>query len=276
MSIQHHLLVYDDHCPLCDWYSALFVKYKLLAPGSRQPFSHLSPELISLIDLDKSRNEIPLINTATGHVRYGIDALLTIFGQRFPLIEKLGRLSPINFLLRKLYKFISFNRKVIVAKRCGPGEIDCTPGMNYFYRLLFMLLFLVFNTVMLWPIHDTILIHLDGITVSSNAVITAHFVLIGINCLAATGLSKNTAIEYLGQANMLALLTILLLLPLLLFIKLFGVVDVLLPLYLGITALVIFREYLRRMEYAGILPARKWTASLNLVCMAGYVLFMFS
>jgi hypothetical protein len=28
---------------------------------------------------------------------------------------------------------------VIVAKKCGPGNIDCSPDYNYLYRFLFIL-----------------------------------------------------------------------------------------------------------------------------------------
>jgi hypothetical protein len=32
--MKNKILVYDDHCPLCQWYSGLFVKYGLLKLGA--------------------------------------------------------------------------------------------------------------------------------------------------------------------------------------------------------------------------------------------------
>jgi hypothetical protein len=76
------ILIYDDNCPLCTWYSSLFVAWGLLPPEGRKPFSSVEPSLLLSIDLDKSRNEIPLLDTKSGKVLYGIDALLDILGQR--------------------------------------------------------------------------------------------------------------------------------------------------------------------------------------------------
>jgi len=74
------ILVYDDDCPLCEWYTGLFVKYKLLEPQGRVEFSKIQPAMLSLLDADRGRNEIPLLDTSSGKVLYGIDALLDILG----------------------------------------------------------------------------------------------------------------------------------------------------------------------------------------------------
>ena len=78
------ILIYDDNCPLCSWYTSLFVKYGLLNPDGRKPFSSLDDILARQIDLDKSRNEIPLIDTVSGKVFYGIDSLLEVLGEKMP------------------------------------------------------------------------------------------------------------------------------------------------------------------------------------------------
>lgn len=269
------ILVYDDNCPLCTWYSSLFTRYGFLHPDGRVAFSTLDQEHLKLIDVDKSRNEIPLLDTATGQVVYGIDALLEILGQRFTVIKTIGHTKLVNRVLKKLYKLISFNRKVIVAKKCGPGAIDCVPDMNYFYRILFMLLFLIFNTVMLYPLHNSILSRISFFTVSINELLAAHFFLFGINCLLSLNLKKPTSIEYLGQANMLALIGILLLLPIHLVSQFLDPGENLLLFYLAAVTIVIFREYIRRMEYASVLPANKWIATINFICMGGFIMFLF-
>jgi predicted DCC family thiol-disulfide oxidoreductase YuxK len=269
------ILVYDDNCPLCAGYSSLFVRYGLLAKEGRKPFSTLEPSLLAHIDFDKSRNEIPLVNVSTGEVLYGIDALLSILGQRFPFISRAGNTRPVKWLLQKLYKFISYNRKVIVAKKCGSGSIDCSPDLNYFYRVLFMLVFLVFNTLMLFPVYHILLSRLHGIRINATDIMAGHFGLVLINCISALSFSKQKAVDYLGQANMLAVIAILLLVPLLLIAHLVDSGERFIGVYLVLTAIIIFKEYLRRMEYAGILPDNKWIASLNLVSMSGFIVFLF-
>ncbi len=270
------LLVYDDNCPLCSWYSSLFTKYGWLPKDGRVAFSTLPPELLAAIDTDKGRNEIPLIDTRSGKVLYGIDALLDIFGSKYPLIQKIGTIGPINYFLKKLYKLISYNRKVIVAKKCGTGRIDCAPDMNYFYRALFLALFFVFNTFMLYPIHQHILSKLTVVNVSADSILIAHFAIAGVNGLLSLNFSREKLMDYLGQANMLALTAILLQLPLILLIRWFHLTEWAALAYLGIVMIIIFREYIRRMDYAGILQCHQWVAGINFACMTGFVLFIFS
>ena len=114
--MKNKILVYDDNCPLCTWYSGLFVKYGFLESGGRKAFSTLDDKLLSLIDFNKSRNEIPLLDTSSNRVLYGIDALLEILDQKIPCIKTTGNVAPIKWFLKKFYKLISYNRKVIVAK----------------------------------------------------------------------------------------------------------------------------------------------------------------
>ena len=84
------VLIYDDNCPLCSWYSSLFVKYGLLPADGRKAFSSLESSMLNFIDYDRGRNEIPLLDKTSGKVFYGVDALLEILGQRYPLIKHTG------------------------------------------------------------------------------------------------------------------------------------------------------------------------------------------
>ena len=54
------VLLYDDYCPLCSWYSGLFVKFGLLDAENRIPFSKADIEILTSIDVEKGRDEIPL------------------------------------------------------------------------------------------------------------------------------------------------------------------------------------------------------------------------
>lgn len=270
------ILIYDDNCPLCTWYSGAFVKCGLLPAEGRRAFSVIDPVLFDKIDFAKSRNEIPLINTVNGKVFYGIDSLLEILSQRFPLIKKIGNFKPIKWFLSKLYKFISYNRKVVVARKCSNGAIDCAPDFSYFYRIIFMTVFLIFNTTMLIPFHNVLFSGLSFYKISMMELQLAHFGLVVTNCLLACTFKKQKAIEYLGQVNMLALLVIIFLIPLLLFAKAFVMNETIVTAYLAFTAIFIFKEYLRRMDYAGILVKNRWIVSVNLTSISGFLLFLFN
>jgi len=75
---------------------------------------------------------------------------------------------------------------------------------------------------------------------------------------------------------MLALLVILFLIPLLLFENLFILNDSIVTVYLAVITIFIFKEYLRLMDYAGVLLKNNWVVSVNLTCLTGFVLFLFN
>ncbi|HET6721730.1 MAG TPA: DCC1-like thiol-disulfide oxidoreductase family protein [Chitinophagaceae bacterium] len=272
--MENKILIYDDNCPLCTWYSGLFVKYGFLKADGRKPFSTLDNELLSKIDFDKSRNEIPLLDTTTNTVLYGIDALLEILDRKIPLVKATGNVAPLKWVLKKIYKLISFNRKVIVAKKCRQGNIDCSPDINYVYRFIFMAVCLCFNTAMLYPFQTTLFSKLSYYHLNFYQLQGAHLGFVIINCSLAFSLSKARGYEYLGQVNMLALSVILLLTPLLL-MHCFFFTEWFSTAWLVILSAFIFREYARRMEFAGVLSNNKWVVSLNLLSLTGFILFLF-
>jgi len=272
--MKNKILIYDDNCPLCTWYSGLFVKYGFLNADGRKPFSTLDDYLLSKIDFDKSRNEIPLLDTSTNKVVYGIDALLEILDQKIPFIKATGNFAPLKWFLKKIYKLISFNRKVIVAKKCGAGSIDCSPDNNYLYRFVFMAVCLLFNTAMLYPVQNEIFANLSYYHLSFLQLQAAHFALVFINCTMALSFTKEKGYEYLGQVNMLALSVILLLTLLLILQNLFNS-ELFITAWLIISALFVFKEYIRRMKYLGILSNNKWIVRMNILSLAAFILFLF-
>jgi hypothetical protein len=267
-------LLYDDACPLCDWYTGVFVKTGLLGKDGRKAFSTASPELLQCIDQKRGVNEIPLIDNETKEVLYGVDALVAIIGQRCPIVRAVGKNECAKWPLKKLYNFISYNRKVVVARK-SEGGVDCTPGFNIFYRLLFMAIFLCFNTIMLFPVHAELLAKIPFFSISLMEFHLAHVILVGINCLLAIKLSRREAIEYLGQVNMLALLTILLLIPLMLLNRWIAEAGWWNYAWLFLLSIFIVKEYFRRMEFAGITRSHTNIVALNLACLAGFVTAMF-
>ena len=135
----HKIILYDDHCPLCCWYTGAFVKTGLLPQNGRQAFTELDPSKLNCkLNIERSKDEIPLLDTQGGPTLYGIDSLLYILGERWPWMERVVRWSPVNWFLHRLYKFISYNRRVIVASETPAGSFDCSPQFNVGYRLLYL------------------------------------------------------------------------------------------------------------------------------------------
>jgi hypothetical protein len=253
----------------------LFVQLGLLPSEGRVAFTKAPDSLFSAIDLDKAKNQIPLIDLDTRNVYYGIDAVVEVLARRFSFIRTICKWKYVNYFLKKLYNLISYNRKVIVAKKCGNGQFDCSPAFNKSYRVFFMVIFLLFNSVMLWPLHHCILSTLSFYHLSVFQLETAHFLFVAANCLLACILPFDLAMEYLGQVNMLALCTVLLVIPLIAFVKLFGVNDLVVSVYLIALTAFIVTEYFRRMKYAGIFSGYRFVVGINLLCLAIFLGYLF-
>ena len=275
MKTSNQILLYDDYCPLCAWYSGLFVKYKLLAPENRQPFSTASETLLSLIDFEKGRNEIPLVDPVNGTVLYGLDALLSILGKPFPLIEKIGKIKPLHWLLTKLYKFVSYNRKVVVARKCGTGRIDCSPEFNIPYRLLLVLLSLTIMILSIGAVHSTILSHISFYTITKAQLLIATLIITSISYASAFISPRRKTIEFFGQASMLTILTVLFLIPLLLLNNFINLPGWLVLSYLGFVAIVIGKEYFRRMQFIEKISKQLPLVIIHTTSMGFFICYLF-
>jgi hypothetical protein len=129
---------------------------------------------------------------------------------------------------------------------------------------------------MLYPLHRHLLLQIPLYSLSANRLLLLHFILVAINCILAGFLPKQAAVEYLGQVNMLALVTILLLIPLLIANSIIHIGSLVNYMYLGLLTLVIIKEYLRRMDYANILHRYRIIVAINLLCVIALGICVFA
>lgn len=146
-TLENHTLLYDKDCPMCEVYSSTFIKCGMLEKEGRENFSQMSAENEILIDYNRAKNEIALINQNNREVSYGLDSLLVIIGNSFPTLEKIGRVKPIYWFFKKIYSFISYNRKVIVPSSGKITERSCVPSFNLKYRLLYIFFSLLLSSL---------------------------------------------------------------------------------------------------------------------------------
>lgn len=130
------VIVYDDVCPMCRAYTAGFVRLGWLK--RRTGFAEAPEDILAKIDLDRARHEIPLLDTRTGEVVYGLDALFLILGERMPLLKPLFRNRLFRGFLYQLYQIVTYNRRVIAGSRAPQTGFDCAPDVNLFYRRLYI------------------------------------------------------------------------------------------------------------------------------------------
>ncbi|MEO7309774.1 MAG: DCC1-like thiol-disulfide oxidoreductase family protein [Chitinophagaceae bacterium] len=128
-------LLYDDNCPLCAAYTKAFIKTGLLSREKRLAFSTINIRDFEM-DINRARHEIPLVNMKTGDVKYGVDALAEILNQRMPFVKPILCIGSVYWFFKKLYSFISYNRKIIVAKPSfSKSCFDCSPDYSFKHRI---------------------------------------------------------------------------------------------------------------------------------------------
>jgi predicted DCC family thiol-disulfide oxidoreductase YuxK len=259
-------LIYDKECPLCAAYTSAFVKTGLLEEEGRKSFDEIDAAAFDSIDKDKCNEEIPLVDTQSGKTWYGIDALLEILGSKMPWIKSIGTVKPVNWFLKKIYKLISFNRKIIVAVE-SKARYDCSPAFNTKYRVIFLALGLLLNSA-LWQLYFRIFETSGSTAPSYQLWIIAHYGVVAVNIILALQLGKRKGLEYLGQINMLALISMLLLLPVYVYDSMFSDLQLRAGWFIfGAISMLMAREYIRRMRYAGIFKGHRWVIAFNLLCL---------
>ncbi len=248
MTTNSKIMVYDDNCPLCNAYTSAFVKMGLLNVEGRQAFSQVDAAIMCQFDKQKSRNEIPLLDTATNQTWYGLDAMLEVLNIKFPLVKKLANIVPIKWFLLRLYKLISYNRKVIVAIPKNSTAFDCTPDFNKKYRLLFLLLATIVGYVFINSAYQFFNVKaFANISVTQVYIGFASFCL--ISWLVPLFINKSMAYHYWGQIAILVLLSVLLLSPLLLIGKIILLKALVKSLYALCVFAFLVKEIRRRKVY---------------------------
>ena len=133
-TLVNHTIIYDDECPACKEYTKAFVKTGMLDCNGRVAYTEVVSTDIPTIDWKRARNEIALIDKKNKSVKYGLESLTTIIGHSFPLVRPLFATKLFQFLMSRLYFFISYNRKAIAPGAVFEGRNTCTPELNYPYR----------------------------------------------------------------------------------------------------------------------------------------------
>lgn len=248
MKNNNKVMVYDDNCPLCKAYTTAFVKIGLLEANGRQPFSEATTNIMCRLDIHKSRNEIPLLDTVTNQTWYGLDAMLEVINIKYPLVKKLANITPVKWFLLRLYKLISYNRKVIVAVPKTNSTYDCTPDFNLKYRLSFLLLITCICATFISTIYHFFNVQ-SVINISLQQVYFGITVLWLVVLVIPKLINSAMAYHYWGQIAMLVLLSILLIMPLIFVSKIVSFSGIAKGLYLLSLLSFIIKDALRRRVY---------------------------
>lgn len=252
-TLKNHTLIYDNECPMCKIYSKGFTKCGMLDENGREAFSEMTSKNKSIIDFNRAKNEIALVDHNKNEVAYGLDSLLLIIGNSFPLLERIARVRPLYWFFKKLYSFVSYNRKQIIPSGKDHTDQSCVPDFNLKYRVGYIV-FVVFFSSYILSLWATKL----GLNLSQN-FLREFIICLGQIVWQTIFLKvylKNKIWDYLGNMMTVSLIGTILLIPVL--FTYFSPVFYLI--YFGIVVSIMFFEHLRRCKLLKLnfLPTVSW------------------
>ena len=245
-TLTNQTLLYDQNCPLCRVYTSGFIKAGMLDENGKKPYCQLSGEEQNFIDVQRASNEIALVDNDNKTVIYGIDSLLKVIGFSFQWMETIGNLKPIKFFLKKLYSFISYNRKVIIPSKIKKEiKLQCIPDFNYQYRILYILFAMTITTFVLYNFSDSISI-LPKSNIARELILALGQIV--FQSLFMIKLDKKIILNYIGNLMTVSLMGSLLLLPMLLLNLAVNNPEFIIIGWFGTTVLVMLVEHSRRIK----------------------------
>lgn len=252
-TLNNHTLIYDNECPMCNIYSKGFTKFGMLDADGREAFTEISDRNKNLVDFNRAKNEIALVDHENNKVIYGLDSLLLIIGNSFPLLEKIARIQPLYWFFKKLYSFVSYNRKQIIPSKKDNTEQSCVPDFNLKYRLSYITFVALFSAYILSIYSDRLGVNLTPNFLRELAVCLGQILW---QALFLKAYLKDKIWDYLGNMMTVSLIGTLLLIPALLtsFAPPFYLI------YFGIVVFIMFLEHLRRCRILklNMLPTISW------------------
>ena len=239
-TLENQTLLYDEDCPLCRVYTSGFIKTGMLDKNGKKPYCQLSKNEQEFIDIKRASNEIALVDNENKTVLYGIDSLLKVIGFSFPWMEKIGNLKPIKFFLKKLYSFISYNRKVIIPSKIKKEiNLQCIPDFNFKYRILYILFAVLISSL---------IVNQYFFSFSILKIISLFIVLILFQSTLILIYSKEIILNYLGNFSTSILVGSFLLLPMSFLNSTINLSKISLDSYFYITLVIVIIDILRRIQ----------------------------
>jgi hypothetical protein len=247
--LKDYTLVSDAQCPMCIAYSKTIVKSGVLDQNARETYQEISSEACLYIDKNKMRNELALIDRKNGIVYYGIDGVSKLMTSRYPFLKFVFAFTPFYWLIKKIYFFLSYNRKVITPVKKNEGS--CIPDLHIPYRIAYLLF--------TWVVSSLVLTYYSGLL---NGMIPAtkfyrEFIICGgqiiFQALVIRFLAKDKIWDYLGNMMTISFAASLLLL---FFTGVGRLLSITLPFIYGVFFMLVvaamFAEHLRRMKLLDI------------------------
>jgi hypothetical protein len=244
--LANQTLLYDADCPLCRVYTTGFIQMGMLDENGKKPYCQLTEIEQGFVDIKRAANEIALVDYQNKTVLYGIDSLLKVIGFSFPWIEKIGNYKPVKFGLKKLYSFISYNRKVIIPNTEKTEiKLQCVPDFNFKYRSIYIGFAGIITVLVLFNFSNLISVF------PKTSIFREIFLAFGQIAFQLVFLSKynrQTQINYIGNLMTVSLIGSLFLIPILILNNCFKINEIYSLIWFGFAVFFMFFEHSRRIK----------------------------
>ena len=242
-TLKNHVILYDAECPMCNLYTRAFTTTGMLDTNGRAPYQDMPQFACPLVDRQRAVNEIALVNKTTGEVRYGIDSLFAVIASSFPIFSPFFQWRPFHWAMRKLYAFISYNRKVII-----PAPKGATPGIQPSFQLRYRLAWLLLTAILTGGILTAYAKLLSpwvpiGNSWREYAICSGQILLQGA---IVSAIAPKKRWDYLGNMMTISLAGSLLLLPMLALEALTHLTPLIPMVYFLLVVALMFLEHIRR------------------------------
>lgn len=242
-TLKDHTIYYDEVCPLCNTYTSAFVRSGMLDEEGRQPYQKLGTGCTLPIDRKRAVDEIALLNKATGEVHYGINSLFFIIGHSYPFLKPLFRFRPFAWLMKKIYRFISYNRRVIIPSK-DIGNEDQSPSLNARYRSFYLLFTWIITSIILFNYSRLITDFVPAGNFYREFMVCGGQ--IAWQLVFISFIQKKKTWDYLGNLMTISFAGGLLLLPALLISGFHFFEPVVFVIYFGLVVTLMLLEHIRR------------------------------
>jgi len=245
------ILLYDAACPMCEVYSHGFIAAGMLDKSGRMDYAGMSEEIKTLVDVNRARNEIALVNLKNQTVKYGIFSLFAIISHSFPAFNILFDWKPFQKIMKRVYSFVSFNRRVIICGNEPENPLACNPDFSLKYRIAYLIFAAVLSAFILktftpllgnyWPIPKG---WIPELLLVSGQLVFQYFVL----RLFSNVRTVPKLFDYFGNLMMISLMGSLLLVPAIILNRFVAMPVYVMLFWFATVVLCMFLEHKRRIK----------------------------
>ena len=249
--LKNNKLLIDENCPMCSIYGKCFTKFGLIDQETVSPYQTIEEVYASQIDMERAKTEIALFDNNTANTTYGIDAMIKIVANGNATITNILHSKLIYAFLLRLYRFISYNRKVIYPTAVEKGVRKCIPEVSHKYRWTYILFVAIFTGIVL----NQYAFHVNTAFGLEHNWMREYYICFGQIAWqlgAIYFIRKNKALEYLGNMSTVSMIGGILLLPVLWLNSIFEFhVFGLIAAFMSVVGIMFF-EHIRRCKLLGL------------------------